>query len=296
MRIRAAAVDRGGYLDLTRAAMLNVDRGCTAEAPRRGKAASRRGEAMAYNIRPLSFAEVLDRSFQVLRDNFVLLAGISLVVWVPYGVLMEFASPRSLGTMIFAAIFLWVATPLATAAATFAIAERFLDRETTIPKAYQSVFAIFAPLAGTYLLAGFFILLGVLALVIPGVYLGVCWYFLLVVMVIERRFGMATLGRSRSLVRGNWWPTFGIIIAASLIAAVPSWGINLVWAYLPVVGPILNATTQGVFLTYPTIVAVIYYFDRRCRLEDFDLRLLAEQIRAEGAPGAADVSQAATIG
>jgi hypothetical protein len=41
---------------------------------------------------------------------------------------------------------------------------------------------------------------------------------------------------------------------------------------------------------------VVYYFDRRCRLEDFDLRLLAEQIRAEGVPGGAAAAPASTIG
>jgi hypothetical protein len=249
---------------------------------------------MAYNIRPLSFAEVLDRSFQVLRDNFVLLVSISLIVWVPYGVLADFLATRSISAMLIMVAFVWVFVPLGTAAATFAIADLFLGKETTIGGAYSAMLEILVPMVGTYLMLGFFVILGLIALLIPGIYLAVCWYFALVVMVIERRFGLNALGRSRALVRGNWWPTLGIMVVAGLIAQIPSYGVNLIWSYIPVLGPILSAATEGVFATYPMVVAVVYYFDRRCRLEDFDVRLLAEQIRAEGAPGA--VSPTTTVG
>jgi hypothetical protein len=252
---------------------------------------------MAYNIRPLSFAEVLDRSFQVLRDNFALLVGISLIVWVPYGVLTEFMSQRAmLPLTIVAALFLWILVPLATGAATFAIADVYLGRETTIAGAYQSLGSVFGAFIGTGVLMGLLLAVGFILLVVPGFYFMVCWYFVIPVMVIERRFGMHALGRSRAMVRGNWWPTFGIMLAAGLIAYVPSYAVNLIWSYLPVLGPLLRAVTQGVLATYPVIVTVVYYIDRRCRLEDFDLRLLAEQIRAEGAPGVAASAPAPTIG
>jgi hypothetical protein len=250
---------------------------------------------MAYNIRPLSFAEVLDRSFQVLRDNFILLVGISLIVWIPYGVLTEFVSPRW-PAVIVALLYLWILGPLATGAATFAIADVYLGRQTTIQDAYRSLGSIVGPFIGTGVLMGLLVALGLMLLVVPGFYCMVCWYFVIPVMIIERGFGMNALRRSRSLVRGNWWPTFGIMLAAGLIAELPSYGVNLIWSYLPILGPLLRAATQGVFATYPVIVAVVYYFDRRCRLEDFDLRLLAEQIRAEGTPGAVAAGPASTVG
>jgi hypothetical protein len=250
---------------------------------------------MAYNIRPLSFAEILDRSFQVLRDNFALLVGISLIVWIPYGILTEFAAPRWSG-MIVSVLFLWIVIPLGTGAATFAIADVYLGRKTTIVGAYQSLASVLGPFIGTGVLAGLLVTLAFIALVVPGFYFMICWYFVVPVMIIEHRFGMNALGRSRAMVRGNWWPTFGIMLAAGLIAEVPSYGVNLIWTYLPVLGPLLRAATQGAFATYPVIVAVVYYIDRRCRLEDFDLRLLAEQIRAECGPGVAASAPATTVG
>ena len=54
-----------------------------------------------------------------------------------------------------------------------------------------------------------------------------------------------------------------------------------IWSFIPFFGPILSAATRSVTSTYAAIVIVIYYFDRRCRVENFDLQYLAEQIRSD---------------
>ena len=97
----------------------------------------------------------------------------------------------------------------------------------------------------------------------------------------ERRFGWHALRRSRALVKGEWWRTLGILVVAAIIANAPAYALGFVWRYIPIVGSILGSATHALSTTYGMIVSVIYYFDRRCRTEDFDLRLLAEQVRAE---------------
>jgi hypothetical protein len=42
-------------------------------------------------------------------------------------------------------------------------------------------------------------------------------------------------------------------------------------------------------------VLVIYYFDRRCRTEDFDLRFLAEQIRSDTAAASPAIGEPSSI-
>jgi hypothetical protein len=51
----------------------------------------------------------------------------------------------------------------------------------------------------------------------------------------------------------------------------------------------------SVGLAYSAVVLTVYYFDRRCRIEDFDLRLLAEQIRAEGVQGSPAMTGAPAV-
>jgi hypothetical protein len=128
-----------------------------------------------------------------------------------------------------------------------------------------------------------FALMLIVAIVIGGYFL-VCWSLIGAVMIVERRFGMSALRRSRELVVGSWWRTFAILFTASLIANVPASALKFVWAFIPVIGAVLTAATQAVTGAYGMVALMIYYFDRRCRTEDFDLRLLAEQIRSEGQP------------
>jgi hypothetical protein len=257
---------------------------------------------MTYDIRPLSFGEILDRAFRVYLDNFVVLFGISAVVMIPAGILL--ATAPLVGTGVATAlnlIFLSIAAPLMQAALTVGVAEAYLGRPITIGEAYRSTRPILLPLLGTYLLMA-------LLFVIPGVVVGLtylvspvlfafamlafvvvifyfigCWSLVGPVVVVERHFGMSGLRRSRELVLGSWWLTLGILLTAGLIANVPSGALRFVWAFIPVIGVILTAATQAVSSTYSAVAFVIYYFDRRCRTEDFDLRLLAEQVRAQGA-------------
>jgi hypothetical protein len=120
-----------------------------------------------------------------------------------------------------------------------------------------------------------------LLLVIPAIYFMTCWMLVSPVMIVEETFGMASLRRSRALIRGTWWKTFGLLIVVGLIVTVPAAALQIFWSYIPFFGTILNAATSAITQTYGLVAIVVYYFDRRCRTEEFDLRLLAQQIRSE---------------
>ncbi|HLI81214.1 MAG TPA: hypothetical protein VKV03_14600 [Candidatus Binataceae bacterium] len=270
---------------------------------------------MAYDIRPLSFGEILDRAFRVYLDNFALLFGISAVVWIPSGILLLTASVIGAGAAaVFNLLFLSVAGPILAAAHIIAVSEVYLDRPITIAEAYRSTRPIILPLLGTYLLMGL-LLFGPIALIfgvayalsmpafmlfafpagIAVMYFSISFALIGPVMIVERRFAMAALRRSHELISGSWWLTLGIMLTAGLIAQVPAAGLKFLWAFIPVIGVLLTALTQAVSSTYSSVAIVIYYFDRRCRTEDFDLRLLAEQVRAETvtmtpAPGSSSIA------
>jgi hypothetical protein len=267
---------------------------------------------MAWNIRPLSFSEILDRSFRVLRNDFVLLVGVSMVLWLPYGLLAATGTigGKNFGTAIsiLNLVLLSILGPIMNAALTVVVAKVYLGTPIAIAEAYRSVRAIIVPIIGTYLLiflifmvaavvvgGGTYLLapklmpLAIIGLVIPTLYLSICWALIGPVMIVERHFGMAALHRSRDLVRGSWWATLGILFVAALIADVPALVLRMFWSFIPIVGPVLTAATQAISGAYGMIALVVYYFDRRCRTEDFDLRLLAEQIRAETASVATTV-------
>jgi len=237
-----------------------------------------------YDIRPLSFTEVLDRAFVLLRDQFWLLTGISAVLWVPYGMIAALAGfGHHVGLYLVALLLLLLLAPLAHAATTVAVSCVYLGTPATVKGSYLATRDIFQAIIGTYLLMYLLFIPLMMLLVVPGIYFMNCWLLVAPVMIVEETFGLRAMRRSRALVRGSWWKTFGLMTLVGLIEFVPAMTLEFFWSFIPILGPILNGATQAITNSYSLIAVVVYYFDRRCRTEDFDLRILARQIRTEAA-------------
>ena len=101
-------------------------------------------------------------------------------------------------------------------------------------------------------------------------------------MIVERRFGISALGRSSRLVRGVWWQVAGLVLGTSLMATLPLRLFRFLFSQSPLLGPLVRVCWRAIVYVFTAIVFVIFYFDRRCRLENFDLQLLAEQVRSRG--------------
>jgi hypothetical protein len=72
-------------------------------------------------------------------------------------------------------------------------------------------------LAVAGILAGLAIAVGLVLLIVPGLYLLTIWSVLIPVIVLERRSVMEAFGRSRELVSGYGWSAFGVIVLCFLI-------------------------------------------------------------------------------
>jgi hypothetical protein len=273
---------------------------------------------MAYQIRPLSFGEILDRALRVVLDNALLLIPIAAIVYVPETLLLSIG-PRFGLVVLLLMLFVF---PVVQAAMAIAVAEIYLDRPISIGRAYFSAWDIYLPFLGTY----FFLYLILLAVMIPvGVLVGIAgaakdasgaasalivlligfplvfyfamrWSLIGPIMVVENKFSRSALVRSGELVSGVWWRTLGILLAAGLIVRVPVLVLTMIWHSIPILGSILTGLAASVGWAYSHTVIVVYYFDRRCRVEDFDLLRLAEQIRSEAQAGAPAPSGASTVG
>jgi hypothetical protein len=64
------------------------------------------------------------------------------------------------------------------------------------------------------------ILVGFLCLFIPGIYLAVCLQLFMMVVIREKLSATDSLKRSRKLVDGKWWSTFGLVVIMSIIAGI----------------------------------------------------------------------------
>jgi len=122
-------------------------------------------------------------------------------------------------------------------------------------------------------------------------------------IVLERQPVIASLGRSRELVKGAWWRTFGILLLVNVIAqflagilSVPFTVLTVVVSFLTTDGNAVNpyeilpllvtalGTIVAAAVTWPftAVSTALLYVDRRIRREALDLELA----RAAGVPHA----------
>jgi hypothetical protein len=179
----------------------------------------------------LDTARVFERIFEIYRDQFTLLIPAALAVFVPVAVvsgLIYAGDVGILGALIVAAIgtiaTYWFQGMVVEAA------RDILDgrRDHTVGSLLRSVTPVVFPLVVAGILAGIAIGIGLLLLIVPGLYLLTIWAVLAPVIVIERRDVMAAFGRSRELVRGNGWQVFGVILVLFLLQLVVTGAIQAI--------------------------------------------------------------------
>ena len=73
------------------------------------------------------------------------------------------------------------------------------------------------PLIWTTLLVAVVVILGLIALIIPGIYLAVAFSFVTFSIVLEDKKGLAALRASRALIKDHWWAVFGRFLALGVI-------------------------------------------------------------------------------
>jgi len=114
-----------------------------------------------------------------------------------------------------------VTTPLITAMLAQAVLDIRAGEAPSAGRAVQRGLDLFAPILLTILLYIGAVVAGFL-LIVPGIYLGVSWYFVAQAVVVDDRRGVAALARSGELVRGNWWRALAAGLLFNLLVGIPS--------------------------------------------------------------------------
>lgn len=140
------------------------------------------------------------------------------------------------------------------------------------------------------ILGGILSLLGLIALLIGAVYLWVGFTVAVPVLLTEGVKGSKALRRSLHLIRGRWWPTFGLVLIGGILAGVIGGivgGLAQAFSLTPggdqSVAEIVVLTVSGtvaamVTTPFKAAFTTVLYFDLRVRKEGFDLQLLAKQL------------------
>lgn len=125
-----------------------------------------------------------------------------------------------------------------------------------------------AILAGSLVVAVVTGLLAVTLILLPvAVFLFINWSMLVQVMINEGMGPLAALSRSRQVVRGQWWRTFGIILAIALLGVLPGFVIG--WITGPVgsdwVSALGVAAAGAITAPFIALAQTLLYADLRAR-------------------------------
>ena len=270
-------------------------------------------EQPAVPLRPLGAGEILDAAIKVVRRHFRTLAMCVLVVAVPLAILdtlirastmdhpFDFslnATGRSteldaaqIGGTLASAVINFLLAAVTGAACFRAVGAGYLGSGTTWQESLAFAGRRLPSVLLVLLLVALATIGGVIACILPGIWLWVSLYLAEPALLFEDCRGRAALRRSFGLVKGRWWPTFGVlVVGAILVSVVQSAFALLVGVGLAAGDPseivsavlITLVSIVGYTLSSPIQAAIValVYFDLRVRKEGFDLQLLAQRIGA----------------
>ena len=139
-------------------------------------------------------------------------------------------------------------------------------------RALRSAFAVLVPVGLVVVLYALAVGLGFLALIIPGVWLAVRWYFGAQAAVVDGSRGIDALRRSGELVHGMWWRVAGILFVLGLLGAIVA---GVLAAIAGVVVGVLgdadagiavgNVLLQTLAVSWTAVAGTLLYFDLRAR-------------------------------
>ncbi len=270
---------------------------------------------MAYQIRQLSLGGVLDQAVVLTKEHFGvffrIMAVTLLVPLIAQSMVQTVAMPQLSKTptqeevqayleamgkfgpvLLILSLATIGATFIANAAMVHGIASVYLGKSLTTKEAIQRAFAVFWSLIGTSILLGLVLFAGFLLLIIPGIIFAL-WYSLATqIVVVEGISGAKAMKRSKELMQGN----MGSMFVLGFVMLAINLGINMAATLVPQphVRVLLSSFVQCGLMIFGTAVTVVFYFSARCKHEQFDLQLLADNVGAEVVLEAADDNEQAT--
>jgi hypothetical protein len=261
----------------------------------------------------MSLGEVLDRTFTLYREHFLMFVGITAL---PYLLLLlfnfstlllrvgvdhhrspTFISPGMVGGFIagaFGGLFLFLlAIGVAHAATVAAVSDLYLGRETNVRSAYgrakSSFVAVIVVMVLTFLAVG----VGALFLIIPGIYLACRLAVSVPATIVEQDSAVASMERSMELTKGFAGQVFLLLLLVGVIEMVVGGILQMPAAVFTMMAVVAKHEPSMAVTVYTyisqflsqvlvgpigTISASLMYYNLRVRKEGFDIQHLMNSL------------------
>ncbi len=218
----------------------------------------------------MSVSEVLGEAFDLYKRFFWRFVSTAAIVFVVLDLASAFADTAAGNSA--GAVVLWslIALVLSVVGAFWlqgALIEAVVDVrdgriDTTIGELFERTRHRLPALIGAGVVAGLAIAIGLVLLIIPGLFLFTRWILIPAVIVIEKRRAGDSFDRSWELTRGHGWAVFGCLIVSFLLYVVAQGVFRAIFIPLPNFFEIWVGGLVAHSVTTPFIAAVgaVLYF------------------------------------
>ena len=222
----------------------------------------------------MSIGAVLDEAWTLFTRFFLRFFVIGLVVFAVvnlfYALVVAAIDSDDAGTAVWLAIVGFAAAVIGITwlqgAFVYAVQDaRDGSFDATLGEVFSRVSSSIVPLLVAGLLAGLGIAIGLVLLIVPGLFLMTIWAVIAPVIVIEKLPPFGAFGRSRELVRGHGWTVFAIVLVTGLLTGIASGILQAAFSFLPRFLEILVGGTiaQAIVAPFSAIALAITYFRLR---------------------------------
>ena len=236
-----------------------------------------------WELRPLSLGEILDRTFSLYRQNFLLFLGITAIphlftlglnlaqlmlvkapVLRPHAQQLQTRAPGLGGGFLafgivggFVALIVYVIVYLFAQGGTiYAVSDIYLGRPTTVGASLKKMWGQLGNLFGVSVLNGMVVVIGTIFLIVPGIYLACRLLTCVLAALLEDLGARDSLERSFALTKDNAGRAFAIYLlyfamlyGIVMLFTIPSAVLLVVAAKDPTMVWVMTALIQvGTFL------------------------------------------------
>ncbi len=250
------------------------------------------------SYRPRTIAELVDAGIQLFRRTYrelIAITAIGYVPWIAASTLFErvWVAPGStdpdalfapIGSLLLTALGgIWFA--VVSAGCVVVASDAYLGQEPEIGGAIRRAFRRGWPIIATSLVTWLLAALGLILLIVPGLYIFARFALSPAIALLEERSTGASLDRASELSREKKLHILGALGAAWLIYLAVAVTVGLIVGATGqmALAPVAEAIVSIGISPLVAVVTTVLYYDLRIRAEGFDVELLERQLQTDPA-------------
>jgi len=240
--------------------------------------------------RELSLGEIISKTFEVYRRDFtkyfILFAGVEVIIAVvtalaqqafvlpirpPNSTPQQFLNwlPGFLGALFALVFSIFVVTvlffPIAQGSATKLASEQIEKGQADLGASARFATSRFLRIWAVSFLVGIILVLGFIALIVPGIIPAIIYSLAFPVLIIENKGVLDSMGRSRQLVGHRWLKTFGAYLVLGAIFVI-AWAIvGAIAVPFGAASPVVSGLLSALYQPLLPILLTVYYYSNLAR-------------------------------